>query len=101
MLSLMFLQKAAYALMLTGAYAAWRSFNKRSWYPIAVFGSALAVAVVFALPRVLGVATAIGEYVRSVDGMNLKDFDVLYTFQKILPYQFYRWFDYSIFGHSP
>lgn len=101
MLSLMFLQKAAYALMLVGAYAAWRSLTGRSWRPVLVFGLALGAAVVFSLPRVLGVATAMGDYVRSVDGVNLKDFDALYNFQRILPYQICRWFDYAIFGHSP
>jgi hypothetical protein len=36
-----------------------------------------------------------------VAGWNLKDFDVLYEFQNIRPYQIYRWFDYAIFGHNP
>jgi hypothetical protein len=101
MLSLMFLQKAAYALMLIGAYAAWRSLTVRSWRPVLVFGLALGTALVFSLPRVLGVATAMREYVRAAEGRNFKDFDVLYDFQKILPYQIYRWFDYAIFGHNP
>ncbi len=101
MLSLMFLQKAAYALMLVGAYAAWRSLAVRSWRPVLVFGLALGTALLFSLPRVLGVATAMREYVRAVEGRNLKDFDVLYDFQNVRPYQIYRWFDYAIFGHNP
>jgi hypothetical protein len=101
MLSLMFLQKAAYALMLIGAYAAWRSLTSRSWRPVLVSGLALATALVFSLPRVMGVALAMREYSRSVAGWNLKDFDVLYEFQNIRPYQIYRWFDYAIFGHNP
>jgi hypothetical protein len=101
MLSLMFLQKAAYALMLVGSYAAWRSLTGRSWRPALVFGLALGAAVAFSLPRIVGVARAMREYARAVDGLDLKDFAVLYDFQKILPYQICRWFDYAIFGHSP
>ena len=101
MLSLMFLQKAAYALMLVGAYAAWRSLSVRSWRPMVIFALALGTATLFSLPRVLGVATAMHEYARVVEGWNLKDFDVLYAFQNIQPYQIYRWFDYAIFGHNP
>jgi len=101
MLSLMFLQKAAYALMLVGAYIVWCSLSVRSWRPLLVFAMALAMATLFALPRVLGVATAMHEYARVVEGWDLKDFDVLYAFQNIQPYQIYRWFDYAIFGHHP
>lgn len=101
MLSLMFLQKAAYALMLVGTYAAWRSLSVRSWRPMVIFALALGTATLFSLPRVLGVATAMHEYARVVEGWNLKDFDVLYAFQNIQPYQIYRWFDYAIFGHNP
>ena len=87
--------------MLVGAYAAWRSLTGRTWWPLLVFALALAVATVFSLPRVLGVATAMHEYVRAVPGYDLKEFDVLYDFQNIRPYQIYRWFDYAIFGHYP
>lgn len=101
MISLMFLQKVAYAVLLSGAYAAWRSLAERSWHPVLVFSAALALATVFSLPRVLGIAMALDEYTRAVAGLNLKDFDILYEFQNISPYEIYRWFDNSIFGHSP
>lgn len=101
MMNFMFLQKAAYALMLAGAYCTWRSYNEKSWHPLLVFSLAFAVAATFALPRVLGVATAIGEYARTINGKDLRSFDVLYAFQNIYPYEILRWFDSSIFGSSP
>ena len=101
MMNFMFLQKAAYALMLTGAYCTWRSYNEKSWHPLLVFSIAFAVAATFALPRILGVATAIGEYARTINGKDLRSFDVLYAFQNIYPYEILRWFDSSIFGSSP
>ncbi len=101
MMNFMFLQKAAYAVMLAGAYCTWRSYNEKSWYPILVFSLAIAVASTFALPRVLGVATAISEYARTIAGKDLRSFDVLYEFQNIRAYEILRWFDDSIFGTTP
>ena len=101
MLNYMFLQKAAYALMLVGAYAVWRSLVGRSWYPALVFCAALAVAVVFAMPRIAGVAMAVGEYARTVVDKDLTNFNALYTFQRILPSQILRWLDYALLGRTP
>jgi hypothetical protein len=101
MLNYMFLQKAAYALMLIGAYAAWRSRIEKSWLPALVFGLAFIVAMGFAFPRVLSIGLALGEYKRVIEGLDLKDFDVLYSFQNIYPYEIFRWFDNSIFGLTP
>lgn len=98
MLNYMFLQKAAYALMLIGAYAAWRSCVEKSWDPALVFGLAFIVAMGFAFPRVLSIGLALGEYQRAIEGLDLKDFNVLYSFQNIYPYEIFRWFDNSIFG---
>jgi hypothetical protein len=101
MLTFMFLQKAAYAVMLSGAYAGWRSLVTRSWRPGVVFCAALAVAALFSFPRLLGVATAMGQYAREMAGRDLKDFDVLYEFQNIWPQELSRWLDNTIFGASP
>lgn len=100
MLSMMFLQKAAYALMLTGAYAVWRSHIKRSWIPLVIFGAAFLVALLFAAPRIIGVAETVREYTRIVEGINLKSFEIYYKFQHIYPEQILRWFDYGIFGRT-
>ena len=101
MLNYMFLQKAAYALMLVGAYALWRSWALRSWRPTVVFALAFTVALIFSFPRILAVGLALGEYRREITGLDLRDFNVLYNFQNIRPYEILRWFDYSIFGRSP
>ncbi len=101
MLNYMFLQKAAYALMLVGSYALWLSWTQRSWRPALVFSLAFLIGLGFALPRILAVGLALGEFKRAIAGIDLKDFDVLYAFQNIYPYEILRWFDYPIFGHSP
>ena len=77
MLSLMFLQKAVYALMLTSCYAVWRSLKEKSWFPFSVFSLASVVAIIFALPRLIGIAKGMLEYARTVSGLNLKEFDIL------------------------
>jgi len=101
LLGFMFLQKAAYVLLVLGAYTLWRAWGQRSWWPIGVFGGALAVALVFAWPRIAGIGTAMSQYARVMPGFDFGNFDDLYRFQNILPYQIYRWFDDTLFGRSP
>jgi hypothetical protein len=101
MLSLMFLQKVAYALMLCGGYALWQTLAQRSWRPALIFAAAGLLAVAFSWPRLLGVASAMGQYVRTIDGLDFRNFDTLYEFQNIRPSEILRWFDYGIFGRSP
>ena len=100
MLNLMFLQKAAYALMLVGSYVVWRSYVNRSWTPLIVFGAALSVAFLFAGPRIVSVVEAVREYARIVEGVDLKNFKAHYKFQNIYPEQLLRWFDYGMFGRT-
>jgi hypothetical protein len=101
MLNYMFLQKAAYALMLIGAYATWRSYSEKSWWPALIFGLAVVVAMGFSFPRILSVGSALSEYKRSIEGLDLKNFDVLYSFQNIQSYEILRWLDNSLFGLTP
>jgi hypothetical protein len=101
MLGFMFLQKAAYVLLVLGAFALWRGWRQRSWWPIGVFGGALGAALLFAWPRIAGIGTAISQYTRVIPGLDFRNFDDLYRFQNILPYEFYRWFDDTLFGRSP
>ena len=75
MLSLMFLQKAAYALILIGAYAAWRSLAERSWRTVFIFSAAFGVALIFSFPRILGIATALAEHARALPDRDLGSFD--------------------------
>jgi hypothetical protein len=101
MLNYMFLQKAAYALMFAGTYSAWRSYSAKSWRPIVVFSVALGTAVAFSFPRIITVGLALVEYRRAIAGVDLQNFDALYEFQNIHPYELLRWLDNSIFGRSP
>jgi hypothetical protein len=101
MLNYMFFQKAAYALMLIGSYAAFRSYAEKSWRPVLIFSIAFLLAFAFSFPRILSVGLALGEYKRAIEGLNLKDFEVLYSFQNIHPYEILRWFDNTVFGFTP
>jgi len=100
MLHLMFLQKAAYAILLIFTYAAWCSYRQRKWLIFVIFSLALLAGISFAAPRILGIALAMREYSRAIDGLNLKDFETLYQFQGIFPSEIFRWFDYGIFGRT-
>jgi hypothetical protein len=95
------LQSAAYALMLTGAYALWRSLRKRSAIPVVLTAASIVVSVVIASPRLLGNALAILQYSRASHGTDLGNFEVVYELQNIRPYEILRWFDGTIFGISP
>lgn len=101
MLNYMFLQKAAYALMFAGTYTVWRSYTGKSWRPILIFGAASATALAFSLPRIVTVGLALAEFRRAIAGVDLGNFDTLYAFQNIHPYELLRWLDNTIFGRSP
>jgi hypothetical protein len=95
------LQSVAYAVMLIGAYAAWRGLCSSSAIPVVLTAASTAVAVVIASPRLLGNALAIRQYSRMTQGVDLSNFDGVYQFQNIRPYDILRWFDGTIFGISP
>jgi hypothetical protein len=52
LLTFMFLQKAAYALILGGGYAAYLAVSRRDWRPVVVAGAAFLVGLVVAFPRI-------------------------------------------------
>lgn len=101
MLGFMFLQKAAYVLIVIGAYSVWRSYTQRSFWSVGIFTASLLVALCFAAPRLAGIGTAMGEYTRVIQGLNFSKFADLYRFQNIHPYEIWRWFDDTIFGRYP
>ncbi len=98
LLQLMFLQDVAYVLLLAGALALWRSAVARDWRPLAVSAAALLPAVVFAAPRLVGVAIIMTQYVRREPAIDLSSFEAVYRFQGIRPFELLRWFDGTIFG---
>jgi hypothetical protein len=95
------LQSVAYVAMLMGAYALWRALRSGSATPVVLTAAGAAVAIVLASPRLIGNALAIRQYSRVTPGVNLGDFNVVYEFQNIRPYEILRWFDGTIFGISP
>jgi hypothetical protein len=95
------LQSVAYAVILSGAYAAWRGLCLRSAVPVILTAASTVVAIVIASPRLLGDALAIRQYSRVTQGVDLGDFDVVYALQNIRPYEILRWLDGTIFGISP
>jgi hypothetical protein len=96
-----FLQKAAYALMLAGAYAAYRSLWWRQWRPVLTFAASLVVALIAASPRLYMVAQEFALLQRTPVGFRAENFDALYEFQNIRPREILRWFDDGIFGRFP
>jgi hypothetical protein len=101
LLHFMFLQKAAYALLLLGCYALYRSARGRDWRPLGVFAGAMLTGTVAAFPRIWGIATAMAQHSRLIPGLDLHNFEDVYRYQHILPYQILRWFDDSFFGRYP
>jgi hypothetical protein len=87
------LQSVAYVVMLTGGYALWRGLRSSSAIPVVLTAASITVAVVIASPRLLGNALAIRQYSRATEGVNLRDFNVVYEFQNIRPYEILRWLD--------
>jgi hypothetical protein len=101
LLQFMFLQYAAYAVMLIGVYAAYRSLDARSWAPAGVFAGALLTATLGALPRLYGIGRAMSQYTRSIPGRDFATFEQVYAFQNVRPHEILRWFDDRIFGAFP
>ena len=83
-----FLQKAAYALLLTGSYALYRTWNTRDWRPITVLAGAVVTSTVAAFPRLWSLVIAMSQYTRGET----------HGPQGILPFEILRWFDNTIFG---
>ncbi|MCC7370902.1 MAG: YfhO family protein [Chloroflexi bacterium] len=95
-----FLQKAAYACMILGLYAAYRSALRRSFRPMVVTAASLGIALVGALPRIVSIADELRLLDRQRDSLQPRTFDEVYTFQNVLPREMLRWFDAEIFGRS-
>jgi hypothetical protein len=94
-----FLQKVAYAMLLTGLYALFLSSQRRSWLPVALASGSTVVALIASFPRVFGVVREIGELRRMVaPGFDMKNFDALYAWQNFRGFDFLRWFQDGIFG---
>ena len=101
MLTFTFLQKAAYAVMLGGAYALYRGLWLRDWRPAAIYLAALVTGLVASLPRLYGVAEELLSFTREAVGHDVSNFEALYEFQNIRPRELLRWFYDGIFGRFP
>ena len=97
----MFLQKAAYALLLGGGYALSLAWHKKTWRPFTVFTGGLAVAICGAVPRIHALWRELQFVDRNTPGIDLRSFDQLYEFQNIRWFEVFRWFDNGIFGRFP
>ena len=91
LLQFTFLQKAAYALMLLGAYAVFLARSRRDRSFVVIPAIALAGAVIAALPRFAGVAAAMSEHTRG-------SAEALAQPIGAQPLDLLRWLDGTIFG---
>ena len=91
LLQFTFLQKAAYALLLAGSYALYRSWNTRDWRPAAVFGGAAITAIIPTLSRIWALEIAMSQYTR---GEATREPPLLFRSDML------RWLDNTIFGRS-
>lgn len=98
LLTFTFLQKAAYAVILTGCYALWRVQSERSLRPALVFGAALATAVVLAFPRLYGVGEELSLNMRNLTGGAPPDFATVYPSVRLDLTELLRVLDERIFG---
>lgn len=96
---LCFLQKVAYAMLLTGLYALFLSIRNRSFLPIVVVSASVTVALIASFPRVYGVARELHELRRMVSpDFDMNNFDALYKWQNFKSFDYLRWFQDGIFG---
>lgn len=89
MLLFTFLQETAYAIVLFGAYAIYRSLTSRSWRPLGILLASLCVAGTISFPRLWTV---------------FQDFQLLdrtTTLQTTHWYEIFRWFNDGLFGRFP
>src|SRR2546426_4995801 len=97
----MFIQKAAYALLLGGGYALTLAWRETNWRPIAIFGGGVVVAIVGAFPRLYALGRELTLVDRKTPGVDLSSFEQLYEFQNIRWYEVFRWLDNGVFGRFP
>jgi len=94
-----FLQKAAYALLLLGAYTLFLSLHRRSWQPLAVVTAAGVVAAIGAFPRIYGIVQELGQLQRKISPkFNMQDFAAVYKWQNHHAVDVLRWFSDGLFG---
>jgi hypothetical protein len=97
LLTFMFLQKAAYALLLAGGYALYLAVSRRDWRPVAVPALALLVALGAAFPRIYTVGEEMGLMHRGAP----RTFESLYHDLGIPRWTVLRWLDDGLFGRFP
>jgi hypothetical protein len=100
LLTFMFLQKAAYALMLGGGYAIWLAVGRRDWRPVIVPGAAFLVGLALAFPRLY----TVGEDMRLSRRGEALPYKTSAEYYRCIVssscprYQILRWLDDGIFG---
>jgi hypothetical protein len=94
-----FLQKVAYAMLLTCAYSILCAWRRRSWLPLTLIVAATTIAAIAAFPRIYGIARELKELRRIVaPGFDMTNFDALYHWQNYKHYDVLRWFQDGLFG---
>ncbi|HEV3255773.1 MAG TPA: hypothetical protein VG013_02720 [Gemmataceae bacterium] len=128
LLTCMFLQKAAYALMLGGGYVLWRSLRLRAgipraelpqagaegafhlslvlrdWRPVAIGGAAFLVALAASFPRLLtvGEEMKLAQRSESPPQLSLAEYSQHVAAGQQIPwYVAVRWLDDGLFGRFP
>jgi hypothetical protein len=96
-----FVQEAVYALLLAGSYCLYRGWKARSWPRTAMLLAPIAVGSIAACPRLWAVLSEQRLLERANDQTRTWNFDALYEFQNIRPYEIFRWLDDGFFGRYP
>lgn len=96
-----FVQEAVYAVLLFGSYCLYRGWKARSWARTAVLLSPIVIGSIAAWPRLWTVASEQRLLERPNDQTPAWNFDALYEFQNIRPYEIFRWLDDGFFGRYP
>jgi hypothetical protein len=96
LLNFTFLQKAAYALLLSGLYAIWLSVSYRTWRPVVLGLTTGIPALVLSFPRLVTVGNDFADGNRTAGA--IKGISELYNGSGFSRLEILRWFDERIFG---
>lgn len=103
MINFLFLQTVSYVLLLSISYILYRSIKKRNKYlPIAFF-SAIIIAVLANIPRLITIFYEFQEYTRQLPprlGIDVNNFEEIYKVHTHF-IEIFRWFDNAILGRTP
>lgn len=91
-----FIQESFYLIISAGFFVAWHAIEFRSIRKTGVALVAIAVGCITSIPRIMRLNSESLQVVRQP----VQEFNLLFDYQNVKPWELLRWFDNTIFGQN-